>query len=459
MNADIKNEIKPLFALMLPIMITQFAQTGLGLIDTIMAGRLSPNDLASIGVAVGLWLPVMLFFMGILLATTPLIAKAKGENRPDEMVKTAQHSLILALMLGVLAMGVMWELPSMLPLLSVPATLIPKASQYLFYISFGLPASLLYASLRCYSESLGVARPVTVIALLALPVMVPVNYAFMYGAFGMPRLEGAGAGLATAIIQWLSLMALVGYICWAKVYQSVPIFGKLHKNLPKNQTLIPFKFDKNRLFAIAKLGIPIGLSIFFEVAIFSTASIVIAPLGDTVVASHQVTLSITSVLFMIPMSLAMALTIRVGVHFGERNKAGLLAVQKLGFMVATLFASLTMLGLFVLRSEIVGIYTDDVAVASLAVHLALFAVAYQLVDAWQVCATGCLRGLQDTQVPMWIMLFVYWGVAFPVGFYLVRIAGVGAWGIWAGFIVGLSLASAALVGRLFRVNKRVVGGW
>lgn len=489
MRADIKKEIKPLFALMLPIMITQLAQTGLGLIDTIMAGRLSPNDLASIGVAVGIWLPVMLFFMGILLATTPLIAKAKGENRPDEMVKVAQHSLILAFGLGLLAMGVMWVLPSALPLLSVPVSLIPKASDYLFFISFGLPASLLYASLRCYSESLGVARPVTVIALLALPIMVPVNYAFMYGAFGMPRLGGAGAGLATAIIQWLSLFALVGYICWAKFYQSVPIFGKWHRgigklandlpnlsnhltdnvsdklpdsspnNLANNPPLIPFAFDKSYLAKIAKLGIPIGLSVFFEVAIFSTASIVIAPLGDTVVASHQVTLSITSVLFMIPMSLAMALTIRVGVHFGERNRAGLLAVQKLGFMVATLFASLTMLGLFVLRPEIVGIYSDDVAVASLAVQLTLFAVAYQLVDAWQVCATGCLRGLQDTQVPMWIMLFVYWGVAFPVGFYLVRVAGVGAWGIWAGFIVGLSLASVALVGRLFRVNKRVMGGW
>ena len=187
-------EIKPLLALMLPILLTQFAQVGLGLIDTIMAGRLSANDLAATGVAVGLWMPVVLLFSGILFATTPLIAKARGENNPDDIIATAQNSMILALLLGVLAMALMFAMPLMLPLLQVPATLIPKATLYLQLVALGLPAVLMYVSLRCYSESLGVVRPVTAIALLALPIMVPVNYAFMYGTWGMPQLAGPGAG-------------------------------------------------------------------------------------------------------------------------------------------------------------------------------------------------------------------------------------------------------------------------
>lgn len=439
----LRQEIRPLFMLMLPIVITQFAQVGVGFIDTVMSGRLSANDLAATGVAVGVWAPVMLFFVGVLLATTPLIAKARGEKNFDEVVKVAQNAQVLALGLGLVGFLFLQCLPWLLPVLQVPQTLIPKATLYIRMVAFGMPAVTLYAALRAYSESLGFARPVTVIALLALPVMVPVNYAFMYGFGIIPKMAGPGAGVATAIIQWLSLLALLLYVCFSKKYQHAPLFVRWHG------------IDRQKIVKIIRLGLPIGLSIFFEVAIFSTAGIVISPLGDLVVAAHQVTLSITSMLFMIPMALAMALTIRVGVHYGERDKVALQAVQKLGFLVATVLACMTMAVLWVWREPIVGIYTQDTQVMAYAVHLVLFAVAYQLVDAWQVCAAGCLRGVQETKAPMWIMLFVYWGVAFPLGFYLVRVLNVGAWGIWAGFIVGLTLASILLVMKLRQVNRHL----
>ncbi len=442
-TTPIKQEIKPLLTLMAPILVTQFAQIGLGLIDTIMAGRLSANDLASTGIAVGLWTPVMLLFFGIILATTPLIAKARGEKNFTDVVSIAQNSLMLAFVLGLVAMGVMFLMPLMLPVLQVPEALIPKAARYLHFVAFGLPAVMMYATLRCYSESLGFARPVMVIALLALPVMIPVNYAFMYGVWGAPRLEGPGAGLATAIIQWLSLVVLAGYIYFSKNYAHAPLFKTF------------YGINTQRLRSILALGLPIGMAIFFEVAIFSTASIVIAPLGELVVAAHQVTLSITSVLFMIPMSLANALTIRVGLHFGEQDKVALFAAQKFGFMLATALTFVTMVFLYTLRAPIVAIYTSDLAVAGIAVQLVLFAVAYQLVDAWQICAAGCLRGVQETKTLMWIMLFVYWGVAFPLGFYWVRHTDMGVAGIWLALVIGLSFACLLLVARLLQVNRRL----
>ena len=148
-------ELKQLFHLMLPILVTQFAQAGLGLIDTIMAGHLSPNDLASIAVAVGLWIPVMLLFSGIMIATTPLVAEAKGARTPEKIATIARQSLWVAFILGTIAGLVLQVMPFLLPLFGVPESLQPKASLFLHAIGFGMPAVTMYAALRGYSEALG----------------------------------------------------------------------------------------------------------------------------------------------------------------------------------------------------------------------------------------------------------------------------------------------------------------
>lgn len=434
----LKREFKPLLALTIPILITQFSQTGMGFIDTIMAGQLSPQDLAAIAVAVGLWIPIMLLFCGIIFATTPLVAKAVGEKNTENVVKITQHALCLAFALGVIALLILQFVPLVLHLFDVPETLIPKASLFLHAIGFGMPAVTLYTALRCYSEALGFPKPVTLISIAALFVLVPLNIIFMYGIGDLiPALGSAGCGFATAILQWLMLATLIAHIKRSKNYQKYELFR--HRVAIQWRNITP----------IIALGLPIGLSIFFEVSLFSTAALVLSPLGESVIAAHQVTMSITSILFMIPMSLALALTIRVGHYYGQRFWQGMAQVQILGFIIATMFAILTMLLIWFARPAIIAIYTQDPVVTQTALFLVLFAMAYQLVDAWQVCAAGCLRGMQDTQIPMWITLFAYWGVAFPTGFYLVRYSEIGASGIWIGFIVGLSVASILLIWRLF----------
>ncbi len=440
----LRQEIKPLLALSIPILITQFSQTGLGFIDTVMAGRLSAQDLAAIAVAVGLWIPIMLLFCGIVFATTPLVAKAIGEKNNVDVVKITQHALILSFALGIVACVILQILPAFLPLFDVPANLIPKASLFLHAIGFGMPAVLLYTALRCYSEALGFPKPVTWISLGALGVLIPLNFIFMYGWGMIPALGSAGCGFATAILQWLMLATLILHILRSPNYQQYALFKGWN---PFNAVYIK---------QILALGIPMGLSIFFEVSLFSTAALVISPLGDLVVAAHQITISITSLLFMIPMSLALALTIRVGMYYGEKNWYKMYHVQLLGLIIATGLACLTMLLIWFARPQIIQLYTQDMAVFPIALHLVAFAVAYQLVDAWQVCASGCLRGMQDTKIPMWITLFSYWGVAFPIGYYLVRHTDVGASGVWIGFIVGLSLASVLLLTRLYQQYHKVI---
>ncbi|WP_034701487.1 MATE family efflux transporter [Acinetobacter variabilis] len=436
-------ELKQLFHLMLPILVTQFSQAGLGLIDTIMAGRLSPTDLAAIAVGVGLWIPVMLLFSGIMIATTPLVAEAKGARTPEKIATIARQSLWVAFILGVIAGLVLQVLPLSLPLLGVPESLQPKAGLFLHAIGFGMPAVTMYAALRGYSEAIGYPRPVTAISLMALLLLVPLNFIFMYGIGPIPALGSAGCGFATAILQWLMLMSLALYIFKNRVYQSSQPFSHWEK------------LNGYWLKRILKLGFPIGLAIFFEVSIFSTAAIVLSPLGETIVAAHQIAISVTSQLFMIPMSLAIALTIRVGTYYGEQNWDAMRRVQGLGLMTATILALLIMLMLWVFRSEIVALYTSDPMVTQIALYLVLFAVAYQLMDAWQISAAGCLRGMQDTKGPMWITMIAYWVIAFPVGVYLSRFGDMGAAGVWVGLIVGLSVACVLLLARLYGNNKRL----
>ncbi len=436
-------ELKQLFRLMIPILVTQFAQAGLGLIDTIMAGQFSPTDLAAIAVGVGLWLPVMLLFSGIMIATTPLVAEANGARTPEKIATIARQSLWVAFILGWIACLILQLAPLLLPLLGVPESLQPKAGLFLHAIGFGMPAVTMYAALRGYSEALGYPRPVTLISLLALVVLVPLNLIFMYGLGPLPELGSAGCGFATAILQWLMFITLALYISKSSAYQSTQIFTRWEP------------IDRYWMKRILMLGLPIGLAIFFEVSIFSTAAIVISPLGETLVAAHQIAMSVTSQLFMIPMSLAIALTIRIGTYYGEKNWAAMRRVQYLGLITATLLAFMTMSFMWLFRPEIISIYTSDVDVAQVAMYLLLFAIAYQLMDAWQISAAGCLRGMQDTKGPMWITMLAYWVIAFPVGVYFSRFGSMGAAGVWVGLIVGLSVACVLLLIRLYINNQRL----
>lgn len=436
-------ELKHLLRLMLPILLTQFAQAGFGLIDTVMAGQISASDLAAIAIAVGIWLPVMLLCSGILMATSPLIAEAKGAKNLENIVSITHQSLWLAIGIGLIGMIFIQCTPLFFDLLRVPENLHEKAGLFLHSIAFGIPAVTLYTVLRCYSEALGHPRPVTVISLVALPILIPLNYVFMYGFGPIPALGGAGCGISNAILQWAMLFVLIAYLKKSKTYANYRLFTHFEAF--------------NTLWAkrILTLGLPIGLAIFFEVAIFSTGALIVGPLGDTVIAAHQIAISITSQLFMIPFSLALALTIRVGLYYGEKNWISMQRVQKLGLMVATFFAACTIIILIMGRGWIIHQFNKDPAVFDVAFGLIIYAIAYQLIDAWQVASAGCLRGMQDTQAPMWITLFAYWGIAFPIGAYLTRFTDFAAAGVWIGLLTGLSVASVLLVGRVIMMNKRL----
>ena len=319
---DFKSYSLRLGILALPILITQFCQAALGVVDAIMAGQVSALDLAAVAVGSGIWLPLFLLATGILIATTPLIGEAIGQDQHNQVPHITQQSLWTASVIGVIGFIIVNLAPNVLGVMGVPENIQPIATQYLHGVSFGFPALAIYAVLRSYCEALGRPEPVTVISIIGLLADIPLNYIFIHGLFGMPEMGGAGCGVATALVLWINVLLLAAYTSFTK-----------RREFASTRFFYGFTSpNRTQIKKLLKLGIPIGISIFFEASLFSLGALVISPLGELATAAHQVALAVTSQLFMIPISVAMALTIMVSNRFGQKNLMALRQVQATGLI-------------------------------------------------------------------------------------------------------------------------------
>ena len=261
---DFKSYSLRLGVLALPILITQFCQAALGVVDAIMAGQVSALDLAAVAVGSGIWLPLFLLATGILIATTPLIGEAIGQNNHSQVPHITQQSLWTAGVIGILGFIIVNLAPNILGVMGVPENIQPIAAQYLHGVSFGFPAIAVYAVLRSYCEALGRPEPVTVISIIGLLADIPLNYIFIHGLFGMPEMGGAGCGVATAIVLWINVLLLATYTSFTKRQQFA-------------STRFFYAFaspNRTQIKKLLKLGIPIGISIFFEASLFSLGALV-----------------------------------------------------------------------------------------------------------------------------------------------------------------------------------------
>jgi MATE family multidrug resistance protein len=436
----VSTELYSLLKLATPIIIAQLANTAMGFVDTVMAGRVSPRDLAAVALGNSIWVPVFLLMTGILLATTPKVAQRFGAGAHGEIGPLVRQALWLALAVGGSAAALLWNAEIILTLMNVDPGLIEPAMGYLRGVACGFPAVALYHVLRCFSDGLGHTRPSMILGLGGLALNIPLNYIFIYGKLGVPAMGGVGCGWATGLVMICMFLGMLWWVKWAPFYQPSKVFS--HFEWPQWPVL-------KRLLAV---GLPIGIAVFAESSIFAVIALLIGGLGATVVAGHQIALNFSSMVFMIPYSLGMAATVRVGQALGRgepreaRFAAGVSMAAALGY--ACLSASLMLL----LREQIAQIYTPDRAVILVATTLLVYSALFQFSDAIQVTAAGALRGYQDTRVTMILTLFAYWGIGLPVGYIL----GLTDWfgepsgpsGLWQGLVVGLTCAGGMLAVRL-----------
>lgn len=441
-----KDEISRLVKLATPILLASVAQTGIGFVDTVMAGGVSATDLAGVAIATSIWLPTILFGIGILMALVPIVAQLNGANRKSEIANEVQQAIAMGLFVSVPIIAVFFQVQWILGLMNVEPKLEEISIGYMNMVMPAVPAVMLFQAFRSFTDGMSLTKPAMVISFIGLFANIPLNWMFVYGEFGAPAMGGVGCGVATTIVQWLMLSAMVFYVVTARKLKPIGTFSKLY--LPKFSA-------QRRLF---KLGFPIAASIFFEVTLFSVVAIIIAPLGSVVVAAHQIALNYSSLIFMLPLSLGAAVSIRVGHQLGESNANGAKVSANVGFIVGCSLAVLTGILTVVFREAITELYTDNASVITFAMHLLLFSAAYQMADTIQVIAAGALRGYKDMRAIFYCTFVSYWLLGLPAGyaFGMTDIFGepMGAAGFWVGFIVGLSAAALLLSLRLKWIHKQ-----
>ena len=444
--ARVRLEVRNLLALALPIIIAQVAYTSMGFVDAVMAGRVGAQDLAAVALGNSIWVPVYLLMTGILMATTPKVAQRFGGEQISEIGPLVRQALWLAAAVGGGAAALLLAAQPVLVLMKVDPLLVEPCMRYLHGIATGLPATAFYYVLRCCSDGMGRTRPSMVLGICGLLLNIPLNYVFIYGHFGVPALGGVGCGWATAIVMWVVMLGMAGWVHWAPAYREARVFGSFQwPQWPVIQRLLG-------------IGLPIGIAVFAESSIFAVIALLIGSLGSTVVAGHQIALNFSSLVFMIPLSLGMAVTVRVGQAIGRNDPRQARFAAGVGMATALAYAcfsaSLMLLG----REHIAGIYTADPQVTRIAAMLIVYAALFQFSDAIQVTAAGALRGYQDTRVTMILTLFAYWGIGLPVGYLLGLTDWLGApsgpSGLWQGLIVGLTCAALMLTVRLARSAKK-----
>lgn len=430
-----------------PILVAQLAQIANGVIDTVMAGHASAADLAGVGIGTSIWIPVLLFFVGTLNALQPTISGLRGAGRHSEIMPLAWQGIYMAIAAAAIMMLLLLNADPLLDLLNADADTAEVSSGYLYGFAWGVPALLLLNALRGLTDGLGHTRVFMAFSLLSTLLNLPLNYILIYGKLGMPALGGVGCGWATSIANGCAALALLIYLNRSRLFAQFHLLS--HWTRPLWREIHP----------LLRLGLPIGFTIFVEISMFSAIALFLAPLGAKVVAGHQIVLNMISVLFMVPLSLGMALTLRVSflVGAGQTGQARLLARSSLllASAIALVYVPLLLIG----RHWLPHLYTQDIEVLAITAHLLIFAAIFQWADGIQVTAINALRGYKDTRIPMLIMVLSFWAICMPLG-YTLTFTGLlggplGAQGFWLGLILGLTLAGTLLTWRLFRISGAI----
>lgn len=438
------SELKQFLKIGLPIYGSQASYTAMGLTDTIVAGRAGSTELSGVAIGASISNPLFFSISGIMFALTPIIAHLYGGKKISEITLKMREVIWIGLGIGIFLTGGYIGAASFVKLSSIDSSIIEVTSGYLKALAFGACSIILFTALRCFSEGLTQTKPVFFVAFFGMLLNIPADIILVNGLFGFPELGGVGCGYATSFISTLMLIGMVIVIMLQKDLRAIKIFSGIR--LPQ------FKTFKELIF----LGLPIGLGIFVELSMFSGAAIILGPLGDLIVASHAVALSIASFLFMVPLSIGLAAATRVGNLLGAEHYTSARFSSYFAIYMCFIGAILNILVIVCFKDSIVGFFTNELDVAILAKSLLILAAIFQLSDGIQMGALGGLRGYKDTFVPMIYLIIAYWIFALPIGYYLTYYGienPLGAHGMWIGMIFGLSLAAIMAILRLKKLTK------
>ncbi|OUS04274.1 MATE family efflux transporter [Rhodobacterales bacterium 52_120_T64] len=433
-------------ALGLPLIGTQMAQMGINFIDTVMLGWLGAETLAASVLATTLFFIVLVVGFGLANAVMPLAAQASGEGDIRSLRRSVRMGFWVVMIYGALMMPILWNTETILLAIGQKPELASMAQEYVRVAQWAIFPVLTVSVLRSYLSALERMQIVLWITLVAVGVNAFLNYMFIFGNFGAPRLELAGAAVATVCTNTLSAIALVIYCLRVPELREHDIFSRL------------WRPDWVAFREVFRLGLPISLTILAEVGLFAAASLMMGWLGVIELASHGIALQIASISFMIPLSFSQVGTVRFARAVGRKDTEGMDRAGKTVLVLGVGFAVLAALIFILFPVPLISMYLDKSnpdarLIINYGTPLLAVAAAFQLVDTLQAIGAGLLRGMKDTQVPMYIAIFSYWAIGVPAAYYFGFVMDFGGQGIWSGLALGLAVAAVLMNWRYFKREK------
>jgi len=434
-------ESKRLLALAAPAIMAQFAQMSLGVLDTIMAGRYSADALAAIAIGVSIFNPIIVFIIGIFLALSPITAQYNGQENKAGVKQSFQSGILLSVFLAIPSAILLYSIEPIFWAIGITPEVIPLANGYLQALVWGLVPLYCFFALRFCNEGMFATKAIMYCSMAAIPFNVVFNYWFINGGFGVPAMGAVGVGWATVVVWIVMAGGLLGYTCVAKRYQGYNLFSDWVR---------PRLAQFSEVF---KIGLPMGVGLGMEVALFGAVGLMIGRYSVPDIAGNQIALNISSMAYTISLGLSVAVTARVGYHVGRKDFIQARDTGIIGISFGVLVSCMTAAIMVAFNHQLTAIFTNDPLVTNVAIQLIAMAAIFQLSDGVQVNASGALRGMKDTKIPMYICAVAYWLIGFPVGYILAEYCGMGVIGYWVAIITGLTISAIFMAKRFFSLAK------
>lgn len=437
-----RNETGRLFKLAGPLIVNNLSIAGMQFADAVMAGRLGVETLAAVAVGGSLWFFAFTIGLGLLMAISPIAARHYGAGDAHMIGRYTRQGIYLGIALALpIIFAAQYLVGPLLVFIPIDPGFREMTIGYTQAITLGAPGMFVFLALRFTTEGIGVTKPIMYISIFAIVCNVFLNWVLIFGNLGAPELGAVGCGIASAITMWLIALIMVVYMVSAKLYKPMGIFSRLAP--PRLKVL-------REIFS---LGLPIAVTITAEAGLFNAVSIMMGTLGAAITAAHQIAINFASTMFMIPLALSSAITIRVSHELGAGEFKRARYAGGIGIFVCGAFMACAAIFLLVFSDSIVTMYTTNEAVKDIAISLLLMAAIFQVGDGVQIGAAGALRGYKDTRVPMIINTFSYWVLAFPLAYLAAVTLKLPPNYIWGGFVIGLSVAAILLTWRYNKLSR------
>jgi len=439
-------KIKQFFVVLLPIFITQISLISTGFFDTVMAGHVSEQDLAGVAVGANLFMPVFGSILGVISGLTPVISQLYGARKKEEIPFVIIQGLYLSVIIGlVLILLAVAFIQPVFAVLNLEPRVDYIAKMYLLAMAFGLCPIFAAGVFRNFMDAFGYTRFTMLITICAVPCNIFMNYLFMFGKFGFPELGGIGAGVGTAITFYVVLGLNILVVRKLSPFKEYNIFSQFCK---------PSVTQWKRQLCI---GLPIGSAMFCEQSIFGAVGIFMTVYGTGVIAAHQAALNFTTMVYMIPLSISMTLTILVGFEIGAKRLADAKKYSYMGVGLSMLVASMLAMVLIQFKGAIASLYTNDEVVNQLVQSFIVYAIFLQVSDGVSAPIQGTLRGYKDVKITFFLAILSYWVIGLPAGYILANYFSYGPYGYWMGLIIGIAVGAVFLGFRLRLVQKKRIG--